>query len=178
MRKRITLSPLFLSTIAFLFITGCRKEKTEPANLLKERFPIEYQFINEGDKNVKSVILDMTTFYPYDSVDAKGDSLSFLNYKNTIFNEVPIEGAIKLSEDRSGYVECTGKLRLNIRFREPLYSPLYAAKGRAGDADLANGWTRGRAYVGDQVTIQSKSDGIIVFKWPSDTTKYKEVLYF
>jgi hypothetical protein len=158
-------------------LSGCRKNKPEAPKPGKERFPIEYRFINEEDRNVKAVILDMTTFYPYDSVSASGDSLSFLEYTSTAINNDPVTGAIR-RPDRSGYAGCTARLRLSIRFKDAVYSPVYAARGAAGGGDLAPGWTRGRSFVGQEITIQSASDGIIVFKWPSDTSKFKEVYYF
>jgi hypothetical protein len=181
MKQKTTLTSILLSTLfsaaVLLTITSCKKDKPGFIQPAKERFPVEYRFINEDDRNVKEVILDMTTFYPYDSVDSHGDSISFLQYTNTVVFDQPLVGAIR-KPDRSGYAGCTGQLKLNIWFKEALYSPVYAARGMAGDGDLAPGWTRARSYVCDRVTMQSASDGIIVFKWPSDTLKYKEVLYF
>jgi len=177
MSKKSTLTPILLFMAMCSSLLSCKKDKLAPKNPPKERFPIEYRFINEDDNNVKAVILDMTTFYPYDSVDAAGDSLSFLEYTNEAINDQPLGGAIR-KPDRSGYAGCTAQLKLNIWFRNPLYSPVYAARGAAGDGDLRPGWTRVRSYVGNVLTIQSASDGIIIFRWPSDTSKFKEVYYF
>jgi hypothetical protein len=177
MKQKATLTSILLSAAVLLVITSCKKDKPGFIQPPKERFPVEYRFINEDNRNIKEVILDMTTFYPYDSVDSHGDSLSFLEYTNTVIFDQPLAEAIR-KPDRSGYIGCTGQLKLNIWFREALYSPVYAAKGIAGDPDLALGWTRVRSYVGDRITMQSASDGIIVFKWPSDTLKYKEVRHF
>lgn len=174
MKKRTTLTPLLFSTFTCLVIAGCQKEKLAPP---KETFPIEYRFLNEGDENVRAVNFKIFTVFTDDSTDKKGNAYSTVQWLSSAINEVPVNGPVKIFGAKPGYASCIGHLKLRVVFTEPVFSPFYEAEGIAGGSNLYNGWTYVRTFVGDTITIQSASDAVLEFKWPSDTAKYKEVRF-
>ena len=168
---------LFILVSTVLVVAGCKKEKTD-RRPVREIFPLSYQFINEGDANVKSVIFYTTTLYINDTVDVRGDSVTIVNWRDQAFNGVGASDIITMPLDKKGYVGCTGRLNFVIWFKKPVFSPVLFAKGYGGQNGVHPvGMTEGRCYEGPVQSINAAAEGAIKFRWPSDTANYKEVLY-
>lgn len=169
--------PLYAVGAFFVCATiACKKEKHQKPP--REEFPISYQFINEGDANVKSVIFYTTTFFPNDTVDATGDSISIINWRDEAFNGVGSNSIINMPLEKKGYAGCTGQLKFVVWFRNTVFSPVLFDKGWGGQNGVHPvGMTEARVYVGPVDTIDSPGDNIIKFKWPSDTARFQEVIY-
>lgn len=168
---------LSVAVIAILFYsTGCKKETVRPQ---RKEFNIVYRFINEGDANVKAVFFSSTTFYPNDTVDRTGDSISVVYWTDQVFDNVGQYGVIMAPMVKKGYIGCTAGLKLTVRLKEPMFSQVYADKGYGGyNGVYPVGMTAARAYIGITKTIASPEDSIITFRWPSDTLKCQEVLFY
>lgn len=168
--------PLLVLTIALILFAGCKKEndKSVPP---REKFPLTYQFINEGDANVKSVIFYTVTFFPNDTVDASGDSIGIINWYDNAFNGVGSTDILNLPVKKPGYVGCSAQLKFVIWFKEPVFSPVLFAKGYGGQNGVHPvGMTEARIYECPAMIVGSPADNVIRFKWPADTTKAQEVL--
>jgi hypothetical protein len=148
---------IFLTNIILILLfVACKKQTvTEVKN---DDFAIEYQFINQGDTNVRDVI--MHTFQ-----------------KVIIFNEIKKFDTVRFSVTKTKCGECIDYLKVFVRFKEMQYSTLAAAKGYNNGGTSALGMVRGRTYLGDTISIASGLNQTLVFKWPSDTLNYKEVIY-
>jgi hypothetical protein len=154
--------------ISLLFI-ACRKDAGRPP---RETFPIEYQFINNADANVKAAVFYTTTFYPNDTIDASGDSTSLINWYDHAFNDLNPGDLVRLPLNKKGYVGCVTQLKIRVVFKKPMFSPVLF------DAGWDQFMTYSRNYVGPVDTIRSPSQNIIKFNWPQDTLRYTEVKYF
>jgi len=163
--------------VSVFVATGCRKDNQKPSPA-RETFPIVYRFINEGDPNAKDVILDDFTFYPNNTVDNRGDSLSNLYWNNRVFQDIGVSDTSIYRMEVPGFAGCEGRLRVMVHVRTAMFSPVYFNKGYAGDGDLATGMTRHRIFALDTVHIRAAADGIITFRWPSDTARSIEILSF
>lgn len=165
------------ASIGLMGLTACKKEKSSKPP--REEFSVSYQFINEGDANVKSVIFSTTTFFPNDTVDARGDSTSSVIWREEAFNGVGATDIISMPLEKKGYAGCTAQLKFVVWFRNTVFSPVFYNKGWGGQNGVHPvGMTEARAYVGPVDTITSPGPHIIKFKWPSDTARFTEVLDF
>ena len=172
-RKKLLLS----AAISFLLIFSCKKENVKKIGTEKETFLIEYRFINEGDANVRDVVFYTITFYPADSISNTGDTLSTINWLNHAFHDVGSNDTVRHQMGKPGYKECTAYLKVLVHFKSRMFSQIWADRKYYSGDSTTLGMIISRMYKGDTTTINSTADRIVTFKWPSDTLKYKEVIY-
>jgi hypothetical protein len=164
---------LLILTCTMILSVSCRKDKTTP----KEKFPLSYQFINEGDDNVKSVIFYAATLFPNDTVDVRGDSVDVMNWQGQAFNNVSALDILTMPSTKKGYTGCMAQLKFTIWFKKTVFSPVLFNKGYGGQNGVHPvGITEARCYEGPVKTVLSPGDNVIQFRWPSDTTNSTEVL--
>jgi hypothetical protein len=148
--------PFLANSVLLLFLVACEKQTVNEVN--SNDFAIEYQFINQGDTNIRDVVL-------------------YTFQKDVVFSEIKKFDTVKFTVSKTPCSECVDYLKVFVRFKEMRYSTLAASKGYNNGGTSALGMVRGRTYLGDTVSIASGVNQTLVFKWPADTLKYKEVLY-
>ncbi|HVG15835.1 MAG TPA: hypothetical protein VM935_12770 [Chitinophagaceae bacterium] len=144
--------------IPFLALSLQACEKQDAGEVNKQNFSIEYHFINQGDTNVRDVVL--STFQTV-----------------TVFNQIKKLDTVGFSKTKTPCIACVDYLKVFVRFEEMQYSTLAAAKGYNNGGSSALGMVRGKTYLVDTVSIASGINQTLLFKWPSDTLKYKELIY-
>jgi hypothetical protein len=159
---------LLLTSTAILFGTTSCKKETEVTPAIP-KFPIGYQLINEGDDNVKAFITKKYNFFPADSIGPNKDTFSFAILTWSSYNGITPYQTIYEPVDHPGYEGCTADYKIYVHFKKALWSPVWAAKGYADGGSNPVGWTNVRTYVMKTITIRSRNDRYVTFRWPSDT---------
>jgi hypothetical protein len=172
MSKNLLLS----AATSTLLVFGCKKEDITRDEKAKETFPIEYRFINNGDANVRDVVFYTTTFYPGDSISRSGDTTSTIYWYNRAFHDVGTNDTIRHQMDKPGYKECTTYLKVLVHFKSRMFSQIWANRNYYSGDSTTLGMIISRMYSSDTAIINSTSDRIVTFHWPSDTLKYTEVI--
>jgi hypothetical protein len=171
MRQKLILD----ATTLILLVGACKKENVIKRE--KEKFPIEYRFINNGDANVRDVVFYTTTFYPDDSIARNGDTLSVIHWNGNTFQNVGSYDTLRFTRERLGYKKCSTYLRVLIHFKQRMFSKLFADRGYYSGDSTTLGMIIGRTYISDTSVINTTSERIVSFKWPLDTLKYKEIIW-
>ena len=170
-RQKLILS----ATTLILLVCACKKENVVKRE--KEKFPIEYRFINNGDANVRDVVFYTTTFYPNDPISRNGDTSSIIHWNGNTFQNVGSHDTLRFTMERPGYKDCTTYLKVLVHFKQHMFSKLFADRGYYSGDYSTLGMIIGRTYTTDTSVVETASDRIVSFKWPSDTLKYKEAIW-
>jgi hypothetical protein len=174
---KMSMKLLVSGATSILLVFACRKENIKTNEQEKETFPIEYRFINNGDANVRDVVFYTTTFYPGDSISRNGDTTSTIYWYNRAFHDVGTNDTIRHQMYKPGYKGCTTYLKVLVHFKSRMFSLIWANRNYYSGDSTTLGMIIGRMYVGDTAIINFASDRIVTFHWPSDTLKYKEVIW-
>ena len=155
------MNKIFLILIPITLVAACKKDT--PA---AKKFNLTYQVINQGDPDVDTIMTATKTVY---SGQLK------INWDYALFNDITPHDSIILSSPPQVYAGCQASLSVSLRYKTPRWSQLYADSLRSGESGLAIGWTRTRAWQLPTVTLASPADSSIIFRYPSDTLRAKEV---
>lgn len=163
--KRLVLALPLLTILA-----SCQQESpdpvTPPQEAKAEAYTVKYQFINEGDANLQSVVLWTRTTFP------KGNEISLFDQAfNSVSAQDTLVKAVEGPYANLAYAGCTTRMFIRVAFKEPVYSR-YPRSEYYGEGKNIQ-----RHYEIALNTIQKAEDALVSFRWPSDTLKLQEVPY-
>jgi hypothetical protein len=146
--------------IIFLIITSfsCEKndcdcfQKTDPKD---ERYPINYNFVNTTDSELRALNFEVRTFFPIEYVT----NFSYEHFPDvfpydTITKTVDTTGGI----GHFGYIGCATQMEVNVYY------------------DINDTLTYVSTWWTKTDTIRSKADAEIYFFWPNDTLYCEKVM--
>ena len=155
-----------------LILASCSKKEDEikpiEESVNAEKFTVKYSFINQGDPNIKAVVLYTGTYFP------KEDQTSLFSqvYTGITANDTVVK-AIEGAYAYKGYSGCTTHMKVSVRFEKPRFSEFPDWEFQQTGKQLAYD----RLFYIPLDTIKTSQDAIVTFQWPADTIRFKEINY-
>jgi hypothetical protein len=157
--------------IAMITMASCKKEHISP-----RLSQMKYKIINNGDSLAVSFVLWTTTIYGHGTM---------LRVHDQAFNNVkPFDTLTMTTASWPGkednFIGAVRNFKLRVGLSKKIFSQMhYDSNYLEGGDPYQYGWTQTLNFLQEtKDTLNTPNDTVIYIKWPQDSAKLKQVIFF